>query len=51
MVREAEQGIVNNLSLNKEYLPIGGDQEFVRLAQTLILGESCKALQEQRVSR
>lgn len=50
VVRQAEQRIANDLSLNKEYLPIGGDQEFVKLAQGLILGESCGALREGRVS-
>ena len=50
VVREAEQKIANDLSLDKEYLPIGGDQEFVKLAQGLILGESCAALREDRVS-
>merc|ERR1719281_994105 len=36
--------------LNKEYLPIGGDGEFVKLSQTLILGESSPSMKNGHVA-
>jgi len=43
VVKKAEQEILSDLmdgKTNKEYLPIGGDAEFVGLSQKLILGDS-----------
>ena len=40
VVKKAEQLILNDKSLNKEYLPITGDKEFARLAAKLVLGNS-----------
>eukprot|EP00483_Globobulimina_turgida_P011173 UN11194 len=44
IVRKVEKEMANDEKQNKEYLPISGDAEYVRLSQTLILGEKCKRL-------
>jgi aspartate aminotransferase len=49
IVKEVEEEILNDKTLNKEYLPIGGDSEFIRASQENILGK-CRALQEERVA-
>ena len=49
VVRKVEKELANDTSLDKEYLPIGGDPEFVSLAQKLILGDSAISMREQRV--
>lgn len=49
VVKEAEQFLLKDTSLNKEYLPIGGDNEFILASQKSILGD-CKALAEGRVA-
>jgi len=44
VVKKAERLILSDLEkgiINKEYLPIGGDQDFIELSQKLILGEGC----------
>ena len=37
-------------SLNKEYLPISGDAEFVRLSQGLMLGAECERVSNGSVA-
>jgi len=49
VVKEAEQALLKDSSLNKEYLPIGGDAGFIRAAQASLYGE-CAALQEGRIA-
>mmetsp|Transcript_36056 Transcript_36056/g.44490 ORF Transcript_36056/g.44490 Transcript_36056/m.44490 type:complete len:426 (+) Transcript_36056:91-1368(+) len=44
IVRKVEKEMANDPKLNKEYLPIGGDQGFVKLSQELILGKDSKSL-------
>jgi len=39
IVRKVEKEMASDEKLNKEYLPIGGDAEFIALSQKLILGE------------
>ena len=39
VVRKVEQELANDLSLNKEYFPIGGNKEFIANAQQLILSK------------
>jgi len=44
VVKEAERQILAKLEageINKEYLAIGGDKEFVALSQCLVLGDNC----------
>jgi len=44
VVKKAERLILSDLEegiINKEYLSIGGDQEYIQLSQKLILGEEC----------
>jgi len=44
VVKKVEKLILSDLEegkINKEYLPIGGDKEFIDLSQKLILGETC----------
>jgi len=51
-VKKAEAILLENTKSakqNKEYLPIQGDQEYVKLAQQLMLGESCKRIAEGKV--
>lgn len=49
IVKEVEAEILHDNMLNKEYLPIGGDSEFIKASQKNILGE-CGALQDERVA-
>ncbi|GLI62471.1 hypothetical protein VaNZ11_005102 [Volvox africanus] len=49
-VREAEQQILADPAMNKEYLPISGNAEFNRLARTLALGPSSPGIQQNRVA-
>ncbi|GLC63912.1 aspartate transaminase aat1 [Pleodorina starrii] len=49
-VREAEQQILADPAMNKEYLPISGNAEFNRLARTLALGPNSPAIREARVA-
>lgn len=48
-VREAERRILEDPTVNKEYLPIEGYDVFNRLARDLILGADCPATAEGRV--
>lgn len=48
-VREAERRILDDPTINKEYLPIEGLDSFNRLARDLILGSDCPATAEGRV--
>ncbi|XP_060962694.1 aspartate aminotransferase, cytoplasmic isoform X3 [Cannabis sativa] len=51
VVRRAEELLVNDLSRDKEYLPITGIPEFNELSSKLILGvESSPAIKENRVT-
>ena len=48
-VREAERRILEDPTVNKEYLPIEGLDSFNRVARELILGTDCPATAENRV--
>jgi len=50
VVRKVEQEMAQDLSLNKEYLPISGDAEFVRLSQQLMLGNNCARISDGKVA-
>ena len=50
VVKEAEAALLQDSSLNKEYLPIGGDKGFVTAAQASLFGD-CAAMREGRVTR
>lgn len=50
VVRRAEQLLANDLSLDKEYLPITGIPEFNDLSAKLILGTDSPAIKENRVT-
>eukprot|EP01083_Nonionella_stella_P023062 63756_1 len=39
IVRKVEKEMAADVKLNKEYLPISGDAEYVTLSQKLILGD------------
>lgn len=49
VVKDAEKALLANPGLNKEYLPIGGDAEFIAASQRSILGD-CAATKEGRVA-
>lgn len=49
-VREAENRIINDPSINKEYLPIDGLADFNRLARELIFGADSPAIAENRIA-
>ncbi|CAD5316114.1 unnamed protein product [Arabidopsis thaliana] len=49
VVRRAEQQLANDLSRDKEYLPLNGLPEFNKLSTKLILGDDSPALKENRV--
>ncbi len=49
-VREAEKLIMNDTSLNHEYLGIVGDTQFVNLALKFVYGDDSKVLAENRVA-
>jgi len=49
VVKEAEAALLQDSSLNKEYLPIGGDKGFITAAQASLFGD-CAAMQEGRVA-
>ena len=48
-VREVERRIIEDPTVNKEYLPIDGLDSFNRLARELILGADSPAIHENRV--
>lgn len=50
VVKKAEQLILSDSSRTKEYLPIGGMPELIKLSQNLILGNTSKAIADQRVA-
>lgn len=47
-VKKAEQAIVNNAQLNKEYLPIAGFPSFVSAVKKFVLGPESKILLQDR---
>ncbi|MCO5556995.1 hypothetical protein L7F22_010550 [Adiantum nelumboides] len=49
VVREAELRLLNDLSRNKEYLPITGNPQFTQLSAKLIFGADSPALNQKRV--
>jgi aspartate/tyrosine/aromatic aminotransferase len=49
-VREAEKIIFEDKSLNIEYLPQRGDQEFAALSRKVLMGENAKPILENRVA-
>jgi len=49
-VREAEKKICNDMSLDKEYLPMQGLESFLKATSSVILGKDSKALKEERVA-
>ncbi|XP_060673127.1 aspartate aminotransferase, cytoplasmic-like [Ziziphus jujuba] len=50
VVRRAEQLLVNDMSANKDYLPITGITEFNKLSAKLILAPDSPAIRENRVT-
>lgn len=50
IVRKVEKELAADMSLNKEYLPISGDAEYVRLSQQLMLGENCQRIAKGSVA-
>jgi len=44
IVRKVEKELASDLTLNKEYLPISGDAEYVKLSQQLMLGKDCERI-------
>ncbi|XP_060658457.1 aspartate aminotransferase, cytoplasmic-like [Drosophila nasuta] len=50
IVKKCEFEVVNDLTLNHEYLPMSGNPDFIKVATELLLGSDCKALQEKRVA-
>ncbi|KAH8406321.1 hypothetical protein KR215_011330, partial [Drosophila sulfurigaster] len=50
IVKKCEFEVVNDLTLNHEYLPMSGNPDFIKVATELLLGSDCKALQEKRVT-
>jgi aspartate aminotransferase len=50
VVKKATQRLLNDESLNHEYLPITGLPEFTASAAELILGRTSPAIQDQRVA-
>ncbi|RDX79522.1 Aspartate aminotransferase 1 [Mucuna pruriens] len=50
VVRRVEQQLLNDMSRNKEYLPIVGLAEFNKLSAKLIFGADSPAIQENRVT-
>jgi len=49
VVKDAEAALLKNTSLNKEYLPIGGDAEFIAAAQASLFGNTAP-VKEGRVA-
>lgn len=49
VVRKVEQEILNDATLNKEYIPIDGLPLFNSSSQRLIFGDDCPARKEGRV--
>lgn len=49
VVREAEKQMVNDATLNKEYLNVLGLEEFTKAATSMLLGTDSPALLENRV--
>ncbi|KAH8261684.1 hypothetical protein KR044_013261 [Drosophila immigrans] len=50
IVKKCEFEVVNDPSLNHEYLPMSGNPEFLKAATELLMGTECKAVQEKRVA-
>jgi len=50
IVRKVEKEMADDMSLNKEYLPISGDAEFVTLSQQLMLGKDCERINNGSVA-
>lgn len=48
-VKKAELLVVNDDSLDHEYLPIDGDPEFIKASLALVYGSNAEALASQRV--
>lgn len=49
IVRKVEQEIANDKDLNKEYFPISGDPEFVKLCINLIYGADNQLIKNNSV--
>lgn len=49
VVKKCEIEIVNDPTMNHEYLPMAGNADFVKASTELILGDS-KVLKEKKVS-
>lgn len=49
VVREAEKKLAADDTLNKEYLPVLGLEEFTQAATTMLLGEDSPAIKQNRV--
>jgi len=49
-VKEAEKLLLEDKSLNKEYLKQRGDQDFAKLARELLFGKDCTPIKEDRIA-
>lgn len=49
-VRKAEEILLKDTTLNKDYLPMKGDDDFIKAAQNLIFGENCPAVQQGKIA-
>lgn len=49
VVKEAEKQMVNDATLNKEYLNVLGLEDFTKAATSMLLGTDSPALLENRV--
>lgn len=50
VVRKAEAALLADKSINHEYLPIRGDQEFLKLAAGLLYGQGAAVITENRLA-
>lgn len=50
VVKKCEIEIVNDPTMNHEYFPMAGNEDYIKVATELILGKDNKALRDKRVS-
>ena len=50
VVKKMEKKLAADDTLNKEYLPVLGLEQFTNAATSMLLGANCKAITEGRVS-
>ncbi|KMS93464.1 hypothetical protein BVRB_031220, partial [Beta vulgaris subsp. vulgaris] len=49
VVKTVERALINDPTIDKEYLPIGGDPDFIKCAQKLLLGADSSIFAEGRI--